>query len=201
MEENTMKKSRLLGTLCACLFAFSMSTSTHAAFLVGEDTSGNEVINTGNGAGAIDVEINFNNLEPVWLFFDPVFAGGSENMTFSINNLTDYAWTDFHIEFEYSNLEAPVPFNFPIIAPSTDPIFNADIGLNDITGLPDSVWIFFNTPELYGLYVTAIANTSADPLAKFSIHLQPTVVPVPAAVWLFGSGLLGLVGIARRKKV
>jgi hypothetical protein len=26
-------------------------------------------------------------------------------------------------------------------------------------------------------------------------------VPVPAAVWLFGSGLLGLVGIARRKKV
>jgi hypothetical protein len=27
-----------------------------------------------------------------------------------------------------------------------------------------------------------------------------TVIPVPAAVWLFGSGLLGLVGIARRKK-
>lgn len=25
------------------------------------------------------------------------------------------------------------------------------------------------------------------------------VVPVPAAVWLFGSGLLGLIGIARRK--
>ncbi len=27
-----------------------------------------------------------------------------------------------------------------------------------------------------------------------------TVVPVPAAVWLFGSGLIGLVGVARRKK-
>ncbi len=27
-----------------------------------------------------------------------------------------------------------------------------------------------------------------------------TVVPVPAAVWLFGSGLLGLVGIARRRR-
>lgn len=30
--------------------------------------------------------------------------------------------------------------------------------------------------------------------------MQFTAVPVPAAVWLFGSGLLGLVGIARRKK-
>jgi len=28
----------------------------------------------------------------------------------------------------------------------------------------------------------------------------PSEVPVPAAVWLFGSGLLGLVGVARRKK-
>ena len=27
-----------------------------------------------------------------------------------------------------------------------------------------------------------------------------TPVPVPAAVWLFGSGLLGLIGFARRKK-
>jgi hypothetical protein len=32
-----------------------------------------------------------------------------------------------------------------------------------------------------------------------SIDTSP-VIPVPAAVWLFGSGLLGLVGIARRKK-
>ncbi|MDX2487444.1 MAG: VPLPA-CTERM sorting domain-containing protein [Gammaproteobacteria bacterium] len=27
-----------------------------------------------------------------------------------------------------------------------------------------------------------------------------TAVPVPAAIWLFGSGLIGLIGIARRKK-
>ena len=38
---------------------------------------------------------------------------------------------------------------------------------------------------------------------KFNITLNgtaATVIPVPAAVWLFGSGLLGLVGVARRKK-
>ena len=30
--------------------------------------------------------------------------------------------------------------------------------------------------------------------------LPPGEIPVPAAVWLFGSGLLGLVGIATRRK-
>lgn len=33
-----------------------------------------------------------------------------------------------------------------------------------------------------------------------SYLVKVSAVPVPAAVWLFGSGLLGLVGIARRKK-
>ncbi len=36
--------------------------------------------------------------------------------------------------------------------------------------------------------VTAAATTSV------------TVVPIPAAAWLFGSGLIGLMGLARRKK-
>jgi hypothetical protein len=27
------------------------------------------------------------------------------------------------------------------------------------------------------------------------------VVPIPAAVWLFASGLIGLVGIARRRRI
>ena len=34
--------------------------------------------------------------------------------------------------------------------------------------------------------------------ADYSLSI--TAVPVPAAVWLFGSGLLGLAGIARRKQ-
>ena len=34
-----------------------------------------------------------------------------------------------------------------------------------------------------------------------TISANQVVVPVPAAVWLFGSGLLGLVGMARRKQV
>lgn len=37
--------------------------------------------------------------------------------------------------------------------------------------------------------------------ANFNLQgITPSAVPLPAAVWLLGSGLLGLVGVARRKK-
>jgi hypothetical protein len=39
-------------------------------------------------------------------------------------------------------------------------------------------------------------NLSADGSLTYGV----SAVPVPAAVWLFGSGLLGLVGVARRRK-
>ena len=32
-----------------------------------------------------------------------------------------------------------------------------------------------------------------------TVNIAASAVPIPAAVWLFGSGLLGLIGIARRK--
>ena len=40
----------------------------------------------------------------------------------------------------------------------------------------------------------------ADIDAVGAISSAAPVIPIPAAVWLFGSGLLGLIGIARRKK-
>jgi len=39
-----------------------------------------------------------------------------------------------------------------------------------------------------------------DATAHGAINLSINAVPVPAAIWLFGSGLPGLIGIARRRK-
>ena len=39
---------------------------------------------------------------------------------------------------------------------------------------------------------------TASDATTYSMNVT-TVVPVPAAVWLFGTGLIGLVGVARRK--
>jgi hypothetical protein len=46
-------------------------------------------------------------------------------------------------------------------------------------------------------------GASTDQRHQDSGRMPPlvlTAIPVPAAVWLFGSGLLGLIGVARRRK-
>ena len=43
-------------------------------------------------------------------------------------------------------------------------------------------------------------NIHSDRNSGGEIRGQVNVVPIPAAVWLFGSGLIGLIGIARKKK-
>jgi hypothetical protein len=65
-----------------------------------------------------------------------------------------------------------------------------------------SMWAeeVIDAAEDYG--TAGFANWTAEwyYVGTLSGFTPPTVIPVPAAVWLFGSGLLGLVGVARRKK-
>lgn len=42
-------------------------------------------------------------------------------------------------------------------------------------------------------------GNGGDASGQMFFDVAPVVVPVPAAVWLFGFGLIGLVGVARRK--
>jgi hypothetical protein len=42
-------------------------------------------------------------------------------------------------------------------------------------------------------------DTTGTDLQVYAVWSQTTAVPIPAAVWLFGSGLVGIVGVARRK--
>ena len=48
-----------------------------------------------------------------------------------------------------------------------------------------------------------LANFTSGNLLGIPLHgvVEISQVPIPPAVWLFGSGLIGLIGVARRKKV
>lgn len=63
---------------------------------------------------------------------------------------------------------------------------------------PISAWIF--DFSLGGGGGSEGINTERYTWAVHDGNISPSAIPVPAAAWLFGSGLLGLVGIARPKK-
>ena len=50
-----------------------------------------------------------------------------------------------------------------------------------------------------GAATVSLFSVNKDLLDATAGHFLVKAVPVPAAVWLFGSGLLGLIGVARRK--
>jgi hypothetical protein len=56
-----------------------------------------------------------------------------------------------------------------------------------------------NAPGEYSFYLTATTKT-AFPAAVGTVGIDVQVVPVPAAAWLLGSGLIGLAGLARKRK-
>ena len=61
-----------------------------------------------------------------------------------------------------------------------------------------------NTADIItgGSFEFTLLNGESNPIAGFvdTFGEATAVIPVPAAVWLFGSGLLGLVGVARRRQ-
>jgi hypothetical protein len=87
---------------------------------------------------------------------------------------------------------------------------NSDVewGINIVS---DTSWFSGNTvipdlPSTYNVYLQAdeydsVNNVLGSVKTSFDDSTSSvSAVPVPAAAWLFGSGLIGLIGVARHKK-
>jgi alkaline phosphatase len=55
-----------------------------------------------------------------------------------------------------------------------------------------------NLMEMYGLDSSWTAENYIDNTAIFNVMMDASPVPVPGAVWLFASGLLGLAGLRKK---
>jgi hypothetical protein len=73
------------------------------------------------------------------------------------------------------------------------------INTGNVDGTVLDTFVFLNNDEKTWAYISLILNEDIVLVDIFKISNISAVVPVPAAVWLFGSALLGLVGVARRK--
>lgn len=96
---------------------------------------------------------------------------------------------------------APLAVNFDATG-SSDPegdLLYYDWDFGDFsTGVGATPSHEYNLP---GLYTASLMVTDAYGNIDFdTVNINVSAVPVPPAVWLFGTGLIGLIGVARRKK-
>ncbi|MDX2504381.1 MAG: VPLPA-CTERM sorting domain-containing protein [Gammaproteobacteria bacterium] len=103
-------------------------------------------------------------------------------------------------DFQFNPL-TPSPVTLWSVAGFSFSMDSVTIGLQDASNL-----VLSGTGTITGAGFDATqgtwefsGQTASDVTFSWSSS-NNTVVPVPAAVWLFGSGLIGLIGVARRKK-
>jgi hypothetical protein len=139
------------------------------------------------------------------------------NVNFLFGDLGEYdlyMFDDDDFGSTTDNLLVPLPSVVGISGPQTDTdgIYHLASNLNGILRLDGDPakfvlgisndgenFIMDSNPVWYpnGNAVTLYFNIEEDERSVLTVDVQP--IPVPAAVWLFGSGLLGLVGVARRR--
>lgn len=195
-----MNMKQLVGALCACLICIFGNTANSAVFLI----------------NPIDTYLLTNN--------DP--AGDTTPILLSENSINAGDKIIFHLLGNWDNGPGTDTFNNTIGIFSGSASLLASSNLNRVmdaidagideptpntfhgnlsTDVPedflitDGLAIVVPTGATY-LFVSArdslyFDNSDANNNYAFSLQL----VPVPTAIWLFGSGLLGLVGLSRRK--
>lgn len=116
--------------------------------------------------------------------FDSIYMCGDETATSSRNGLT---WSNL-----FNGGTSPLltdTLSFTVNTGESFGIF-ASLSAGSFQGTADA----FNT-----LTLDFTVGPNGD-LSKIAPLTLPSPIPLPAAVWLLGSGLLGLIGIASRKK-
>ena len=73
---------------------------------------------------------------------------------------------------------------------------------SDFAGGTGGASVLTGIPVVAGDQITLslITTSRFGEFTGIDFNIQLTTVPVPPALWLFGSGLIGLIGVARRKK-
>ena len=193
-----MKKPRLLGAACAFL-SLVFCANVSASIVINIIESGGNV--EASYSGFLDLSATTGVPIPAGStgFNGHEAWSGAISFTSGLSDIygVDFAsWTPFGTgnfgAWDASSGDALHLQSNPLIGVPNGYISGANISGNATKNGSSFASLGF-TP---GSYVSTLTNGSNVDTVTVNIG----AVPVPAAVWLFGSGLLGLVGMAKRKK-
>jgi len=178
-----MNKSGLLGAVCACVFIF-ISMSSHAALV------DNGIHTTDTNTGLIWLDLAETYTDSYADTYSATQTGGVyENYRVATRAELETLFSDY---FGNPNL-----WNFwgnsglPITG-----VFFDDPGIDELVeGIVNHGAILDNYTSVINAGQRSI-NESGQLISTGLVQVQ--AVPIPAAIWLFGSGLIGLIRMARR---
>ncbi len=200
-------------------YGYSTGSFSGREYLLDGTTTGATYINSGDFVGITDgttdgtynYGIKFNTGDVIrydknWgngsLLFDAAPQGSSSFGGITFDSLTNTLWTNSrggNPEYRNYALDGTLLSSFILTGDSA----NWGLSYEEAT---DTLWSLGGSGEILNISKTGVLleEILIPELVGFNIlggeMRNSTVVPVPAAVWLFGSGLLGLVGVARCKK-
>ena len=211
MRNGDMNIKSILGVFCVYAFTLGMVSSANAALFQSD-----MIPNSGDGLLTIDTTTNLEWLdltETANLSFIEVSGGvGDYTTTLGFRYATLEEVTNLYLAAGVTEFGLDqVPSNIPAAELLLDlmgclevcsgTLFGAaGLTSTSISTITHSLPFFqLNTTvgARFWVGVNGVTDSSSD--ASRGSYLVRSVVPVPAAVWLFGSGLLGLIGFARRK--
>lgn len=194
-----LKLPRILA-LVGCVALASLTLNANAAYVIDFGTglagAGGTINNTGTGITGTSILIG-----------SMIVQGtASSDGTYAVDAL---------LNFDTGANTISIVGDIPLLGIATDTLLSGSFSTFSYSGVPGPTEVFSATgPDtkssaLLGALGIPL-NTQFD-FFGFSIEsangsvvstdiINTAVIPVPAAIWLFGSGLLGLAGISRRKK-
>jgi len=171
---------------------------------------------TADGDAFMDVIIESDAFSPMFITMDMAASASAETFTadgsafsfaesvLEITFVTDEFY-DFNFGAEFMTAFGSAAAEVSIINSVGTSIM--DIYIEDDTASPYETVLA--PADEYTLFVSMLADAdllsgpdfmTSDASGLMFFDITPVVVPIPTAAWLFGSGLIGLVAVARRKK-
>jgi hypothetical protein len=180
----------------------------------GDSLETGEIYRWGTGLGACNrsegtigggCNTNYQHQVDNYSYDDMVLFVFDNTMTFNDIVVDPYLTTDTDVTFWIGNITSSDLTGLDDVTLLTTGGFSSPIDqlFYGATTTPQTIDLFggLGNALLIGGQRDSGAPDDDDFFKISSLTVTTTVVPVPAAVWLFGSGLIGLAGFARRKSL